>query len=61
MGDFVLTVSVLLLFAWVARGLLGARELTWRRTVLAVFTGMVFGMTVATLLVLRSLEDPPEV
>jgi len=61
MGDLVLSVSVLLLFAWVTRGLLGARELTWRRTLLAVIAGIAFGQSVAVLLVLREIDVVPDV
>ena len=61
MGDLVLSVGVLLLFAWVTRGLLGARELTWRRTLLAVVAGIIFGQAVAVLLVLREIDSVPDV
>jgi ubiquinone biosynthesis protein len=61
MGDLVLSVSVLLLFAWVTRGLLGARELTWRRTLLAVIVGIAFGQSVAVLLVLREVDVIPDI
>ncbi len=60
MGDFLLTVGFVLLFAWVARGLVGARELTWRRTLLAIFVGVVFGMTVAILLLARDFAQPED-
>lgn len=61
MGDLVLSVGILLLFAWVTRGLLGARELTWRRTLLAVIAGIIFGQAVAVLLVLREIDVVPDV
>ncbi|HEU5113440.1 MAG TPA: AarF/UbiB family protein, partial [Acidimicrobiia bacterium] len=61
MGDFLLTVGFVLLFAWVARGLVGARELTWRRTLLAIFVGVTFGMTVAILLLVRDFAEPQEI
>ncbi len=57
MGGFLLTVFFVLLFAWVARGMVGARELTWRRTLLAVFVGVVFGQAVAVLLLLRDVTE----
>jgi ubiquinone biosynthesis protein len=61
MGDFLLTIGFVLLFAWVARGLVGARELTWRRTLLAIFVGVTFGMTVAILLLVRDFAQPQEI
>jgi ubiquinone biosynthesis protein len=61
MGDFLLTVGFLLLFAWVARGLIGARELTWRRTLLAIFVGVVFGQAVAVLILVRDFTAPPDI
>jgi ubiquinone biosynthesis protein len=59
--DFLLTVGFVFLFAWVARGLVGARELTWRRTLLAAFVGVVFGMAVAILLLVRDFTQEPEI
>jgi hypothetical protein len=61
MGDFLLTIGFVLLFAWVARGLVGARELTWRRTLLAIFVGVVFGMAVAILLLVRDFAQDQEI
>jgi ubiquinone biosynthesis protein len=61
MGDFLLSVSFVFVFAWVARAMVGARELTWRRTLLAVFVGIVFGMTVAILLVVRDFTVDQEI
>jgi ubiquinone biosynthesis protein len=61
MGDFLLTLGFLFLFAWVARGLVGARELTWRRTLTAVFVGVVFGMSVAILLLVRDFTQDQEI
>ena len=61
MGDFLLTVVFLLLFAWVARGLVGARELTWRRTLLAIVVGFVFGQAVAVLILVRDFTEAPEI
>jgi ubiquinone biosynthesis protein len=61
MGDFLLTVGFVLLFAWVARGLVGARELTWRRTLLAIFVGVVFGMAVAILILVRDFAQPKDI
>ena len=61
MGDFLLTVGFVLLFAWVARGLVGARELTWRRTLLAIFVGVVFGQAVAILILVRDFAQPEDI
>ena len=40
---------------------MGARELTWRRTLLAIFVGITFGMTVAILLLVRDFAEPQEI
>jgi ubiquinone biosynthesis protein len=61
MGDFLLTVAFVFVFAWVARAMVGAKELTWRRTLLAVFVGVAFGMTVAILLLVRDFTQDQEI
>lgn len=61
MGDLVLNVAFVLVFAWVAKALLGARELTWRRTVLAALAGITFGQTIGVLLLVRDIGDIPEI
>ena len=61
MGDLLVSVAWLLLFAWIARGLVGARELTWGRTLLAVLIGLAFGQAVAVLILLRDIDDIAEV
>jgi len=61
MGDLLVSVAWLLLFAWVARGLVGARELTWGRTLLAVLIGIAFGQAVAVLILLRDIDDVVDV
>jgi len=43
---------VVLLFAWVVRALLGARQVTWGRLVAAVLLGAAVGAAVAALLVI---------
>jgi ubiquinone biosynthesis protein len=43
-------------FAWVVRGLLGATAVTWPRALLAVVVGSALGATVAGLLLLDSLD-----
>lgn len=51
---------LMLVFAWVVRGLLSAREVTWPRTLLAVLVGTLVGATIAGLLVIDAsdLRDP---
>ena len=48
--------ALLLGFAWLVRGLLSAREVTWPRTLLAVVVGTLAGASLAALL----LVSPPE-
>ena len=60
-GRFLDDRGPLLLFAWVARGLVGARELTWRRTLLAIFVGVVFGQAVAILILVRDFAQPEDI
>lgn len=48
---------ILFLFAWVARALLDARQLTWRRLLLAALAGLSVGGLAAALLVLDELGD----
>jgi len=48
---------VILLFAWVARALLDARELTWRRLIVAALVGVGLGSAVAAFLLLDSIAD----
>ena len=43
---------VVLLFAWVVRALLGARQVTWGRLVAAALLGMAVGAAAAGLLVI---------
>lgn len=58
-GNLVLVV----LFAWVARGLLAARELTWRRMLVAVVVGYLLGAGLAGLLLIdvTAIPDDPSV
>ena len=48
---------ILFAFAWVARALLDARQLTWRRLLLAALAGLSVGGLAAALLVFERLED----
>jgi ubiquinone biosynthesis protein len=48
----VANVMLVVVFAWIVRGLLGAREVTWSRLVLAVLVGSALGAVVAGLLII---------
>ncbi|MPZ53959.1 MAG: AarF/ABC1/UbiB kinase family protein, partial [Acidimicrobiia bacterium] len=61
MLDLLLSVVVVFVFAWIARALVGARELTWGRTILAVLIGIGLGDTAAILLVTRDLGEIPAI
>ncbi|MPZ54082.1 MAG: hypothetical protein GEU79_15355 [Acidimicrobiia bacterium] len=61
MVDLLLSVVVVFVFAWIARALVGARELTWGRTILAVLIGIGLGDTAAILLVTRDLGEIPAI
>ncbi|MGA7281307.1 MAG: AarF/UbiB family protein, partial [Acidimicrobiia bacterium] len=54
-------ILIVIAFAWVARALLGARELTWRRTALATIAGMLFGVIVAAAIVVDDFDNPTNV
>lgn len=51
------TLGVLFFFGWLVRGLLGARELTWRRLILATVAGFSLGDVVAVFLIARDISD----
>lgn len=57
MLDLILSVLIVFAFAWAARALLDARELTWRRTTLAALGGVLFGQAVAAVIL---VQDPSE-
>ncbi len=57
MGDFLLAIALILGFAWVARAMLGARELTWRRTIFAALVGFALGEAVGILLLVRNVDQ----
>lgn len=61
MADLIQSLIVVFLFAWVSRALLGARELTWRRTLLAAGAGIIFGQGLAALIIARDLESLVEI
>jgi ubiquinone biosynthesis protein len=48
--------ALLLVFAWVVRGLLGATAVTWPRTLLAVVIGSLLGATLAGLLLIDTAD-----
>ena len=54
--------AFMVLFAWVVRGLLSARELTWPRTFLAVVFGTLLGALVAGFILIDTadLADPTQ-
>jgi ubiquinone biosynthesis protein len=57
MLDLILNLAVLLVFAWLARSLLGTREITWRRTILATLLGLLLGSIAAAALLVRDLNS----
>ena len=61
MGELIQTLVVVLAFAWASRALLGARELTWRRTVLAAVAGIIFGQGLAAAILARDLQALQEI
>jgi ubiquinone biosynthesis protein len=61
MVDLTQSLVVVFLFAWVSRALLGARELTWRRTLFAALAGIVFGQGLGALIIAEELESLTEI
>ena len=57
MADLILSAIIVFLFAWVARALLDARELTWGRTTLAAVAGILFGQAVAAVILVQDIRD----
>jgi ubiquinone biosynthesis protein len=57
MVDLIRNLAIVLLFAWLARSLLGARELTWRRTIVATLLGLLLGAIGAAALLVRDLDN----
>jgi len=57
MGELLRNLAIVLVFAWLARSLLGARELTWRRTILATLIGLLIGAIGAAALLVSDLEN----
>ncbi len=49
--------AIVVAFAWLIRALLDARELNWRRTLLATVLGLFLGMTAAGAVLVHDLES----
>jgi len=56
MVDLLRNLAILFAFAWLARSLLGTREITWRRTILATLLGLLLGSIGAAALLVRDLD-----
>ncbi len=56
MADLVRNLAIVLAFAWLARSLLGARELTWRRTIVSALLGLLLGTIGAAALLVPNLD-----
>jgi ubiquinone biosynthesis protein len=57
MPDLLRNLAILFVFAWLARSLLGTRELTWRRTIVATLLGFLLGAIGAAALLVRDLDN----
>src|SRR3970040_1538770 len=57
MDEFFRNLAILLVFAWLARSLLGARTLTWRRTIFATLIGLLLGAIGAAAVLVRDLDN----
>lgn len=56
MGELLRNLAIVLAFAWVARSLLGARALTWRRTIVATLIGLFLGAVGAAAILVPNLD-----
>ncbi|HEX6287169.1 MAG TPA: AarF/UbiB family protein, partial [Acidimicrobiia bacterium] len=56
MLDLIRNLAILFAFAWLARSLLGTREITWRRTLLATLLGLLSGAIGAAALLVSDLD-----
>jgi len=56
MGELLRNLAIVLVFAWVARSLLGARTLTWRRTIVATIIGLLLGAIGAAAILVPDLD-----
>src|SRR3970282_1168754 len=56
MGELLRNLAIVLVFAWLARSLLGARALTWRRTIVATLIGLLLGAIGAAAILVRDLD-----
>jgi ubiquinone biosynthesis protein len=57
MGELLRNLVILFVFAWLARALLGVRELTWGRTIIATLIGFQLGAIGAAAVLVRDLEN----
>ena len=57
MSEILQYLAIVVVFAWLIRALLGARELTWRRTLLATILGLFLGMTASAAVLVRDLDS----
>jgi ubiquinone biosynthesis protein len=57
MSELLRNLAIVLVFAWLARSLLGARELTWRRTIVATLFGLLLGAIGAAAVLVSDLEN----
>lgn len=56
MDELFRNLAILAVFAWLARSLLGTREITWRRTIFASLIGLLLGAIGAAALLVRDLD-----
>jgi ubiquinone biosynthesis protein len=56
MVELLRNLAIVIIFAWLARSLLGTRELTWRRTIFATLLGFLLGAVGAGALLVRNLD-----
>lgn len=61
MLGFIRDIVLLFLFAWVARGLLGARSLNWAKTILASIIGLAAGLLLALLILLPDFDSVADI
>ncbi|HEX6219936.1 MAG TPA: AarF/UbiB family protein [Acidimicrobiia bacterium] len=57
MSELIRNLAIVLVFAWLARTLLGARELTWRRTIVATLIGLLLGAIGAAAVLVSDLDN----
>jgi len=57
MGELLRNLATVFVFAWLARSLLGAEEITWPRTIVATLIGFLLGAIGAAAVLVRDLEN----